>query len=30
MNDVTIYVYEDERGFDYWADLKGEMWYGIS
>jgi hypothetical protein len=25
MNDVTIYVYEDERGFDYWADLKGEM-----
>ena len=25
MNDGRVYVYEDENGFDYWADLKGEM-----
>ena len=25
MNDKKIYIYEDEHGYDYWADLKGEM-----
>ena len=25
MNDERVYVYEDEPGFDYWADINGEL-----
>jgi len=24
MNGEIVYVYEDEKGYEYWADIKGE------